>query len=244
MDTDTLREKFIRSEEALNKLADDIKQLVSSQSQELRDSRDYLETLIGEKEAVDSQIKEQEAKIASYQEDISKQGNLKEALVNKRSMVSEDSQNKKIRLEELHHELTTVKDSVTSTNRVIEQLRMEITQKREHIGELIQANQELEEKLKIEMDVKVTETGNLEQAVANMESENAVISYLLEESAEDIPEVDILASVMQLGEASRDQLKQSLEGIVSPVMLTRTLGRMAEKGILNFDESRDIIRYQ
>ncbi|MFW9856607.1 MAG: hypothetical protein ACFFFG_16260 [Candidatus Thorarchaeota archaeon] len=244
MDTETLREKFIRSEEALNKLADDIKQLVFSRSQELRDSRDYLETLIKEKEAVDSQITEQEAKIASLQEEISKQGGLKESLVNRRSLGSEDTQNKKIRLEELRHEVATLGDSVNSTNRVIEQIKMNITQKRERIGELIRANQELEEKLRVEMDVKVTEAKNLEQTVANMESENAVISYLLEESAEDIPEVDILASVMQLGEASRDQLKQSLEGIVSPVMLTRTLGRMAEKGILNFDESRDIIRYE
>lgn len=243
METDTLREKFIRSEDALNRLADDIKQLVFSRSQELQETREYLETLIKEKEAVDTQITEQEAKIASYQEDITKQGNLKEALVNKRSMSSEDSQSKKIRLDELRHEVTTLGNTITSTNREVEQLKATITQKREHIGELMKANQELEEKLKVEMNVKVTEKADLERTVTTMEDENAVISYLLEESAEDIPEVDILASVLRLGKVNKDQLKQELEGIVSPVMLTRTLGRMAEKRILNFDESRDIISY-
>ena len=244
MDTDTLREKFIRSEDALNRLADDIKQQVFNRGQELKETHEYLETLIKEKEAVDTQITEQEAKIASYQEDITKQGNFKETLVNKRSMSSEDSQAKKIRLEELRHEVTTLGNTITNTNSEIEQLKAVITQRRQRIGELMEANQELEEKLKVEMDVKVTEKVDLESAVTTMESENAVISYLLEESAEDIPEVDILASVMRLGKASKDQLKQSLEGIVSPVMLTRTLGRMAEKRILNFDESRDIISYQ
>ncbi len=74
-----------------------------------------------------------------------------------------------------------------------------------------------------------------------MKSENAVISFLLEESAEDIYEVDILAGIMNLGQTSKEKLKEALTGLVSPVILTRTLGRLAEKNMIKYDESSDKI---
>ena len=48
---------------------------------------------------------------------------------------------------------------------------------------------------------------------------------------------------MKLGQTSKDQLKQTLEGQISPVIITRTLGRMAEKKLLNYDETNDVISY-
>ena len=109
MNTDTLREKFLRSEEALNRLGDDTKELVFSRVQELRASKDYLETLIKEKEAVDSQITEQEAKIASYQEEINTQSNLKAEMVDKRTSSSGELQDRKVKLETLQNEINEVK---------------------------------------------------------------------------------------------------------------------------------------
>ena len=53
MDTDTIREKYIRSEEALNRLKDDISQLIFTRVQDLKTTQEYLETLIKEKEAVE-----------------------------------------------------------------------------------------------------------------------------------------------------------------------------------------------
>ncbi len=46
---------------------------------------------------------------------------------------------------------------------------------------------------------------------------------------------------MKLGKTSKDELKKTLEGLISPVIITRTLGRMAEKNLLNYDESNDVI---
>ena len=62
MDTDTIREKYIRSEEALNRLKDDISEQIFTRLRDLKSTQEYLETLIKEKEAVGSDITEQEAK--------------------------------------------------------------------------------------------------------------------------------------------------------------------------------------
>ncbi|MHA1968540.1 MAG: hypothetical protein ACW964_12130 [Candidatus Hodarchaeales archaeon] len=241
MNTDTLREKFLRSEEALTRLGEDTKQLVFSRSQEMLSSKDYLETLIKEKEAVDSQITEQEAKIASNQEEISNQANLKADLVNKRSQFSDELKAKKVRLEALKNERREVSESLGSTKSETEKLKNELVQKREKLANLTKTNQELEIKLKTEIDAKSNEKIELKKEITQLKSENAVISFLLEESAEDIYEVDILAVIMNLGQTSKDKIKDALSGIVSPVILTRTLGRLAEKNMINYNESNDTI---
>lgn len=241
MDTDTLREKFIRSEEALSRLADDTKQLVFTRVQDLRGSKNYLETLIKEKEAVDTQITEQEAKISSLQDEINNQANLKEELVRKQANYVEELQTKKNRLDELQIETNETTETLQTVNNEIDNLKSEISQKREKIATLTKTNQELEIKLKTDIDAKEAEKTELRKELEALKANNAVISFLLEESAEDIPEVDILAAVMKLGRTTKDQLKQTLEGQISPVLITRTLGRMAEKNLLNYDESNDII---
>ena len=241
MDTDTLREKFIRSEEALSRLGDDTKQLVFSRIQDLRESKDYLETLIKEKEAVNSQITEQEAKISSLQEEINSQANLKEELVRKQANTAEELQTKKNRSEEIQTEKNSIVEALQTINDEINSLKSEITQKRERIALLTKENQDLEIKLKTEIETKESENVELRKELETLKANNAVISFLLEESAEDIPEVDILAAVMKLGKTSKDELKTTLEGLISPVIITRTLGRMTEKGLLNYDESNDVI---
>ncbi len=241
MNTDTLREKFLRSEEALNRLGDDIKDLVFSRVQELRESKDYLETLIKEKEAVDSQITEQEAKIASYQEEINNQSNLKAEMANKRLSSSEESQARRVRLEALQNESTDVNNSLKLIKSEIENLKSGLAQKREKKASLTKLNQDLEIKLKIEIESKEAEKIELVNEINKLKAENAVISFLLEESAEEIYEVDILAGIMKLGRTSKEQLKDALAGRISPVILTRTLGRLVEKNMINYDESNDII---
>ncbi|MHA2223737.1 MAG: hypothetical protein ACXAC8_00810 [Candidatus Hodarchaeales archaeon] len=241
MDSDILREKFLRSTESLDRLGNDMKQLIFSRAQDLRESKDYLETLIKEKEAVDVQITEQEAKIASHQEEITNQANLKDELVKKQKNTIEELQGKKIRLNEINEEkkeLTNAKEKIT---RETEKIKKEIAEKREYIASLIKSNQELEMKLKTEIDAKAAENKELFKYLETIKAKNAVISFLLEESAEDIPEVDILAAVMKLGRTTKEQLKVELEGRISPVMISRTLGRMAEKRLLNYNQQNDTI---
>jgi chromosome segregation ATPase len=241
MDTDTIREKFIRSGEALDRLGDDIKQLIFSRAQELRESKDYLETLIKEKEAVDSQLTEQEAKIAAHQEEINNKANLKEELIKRQINHAKEAQEKEIRFDELESEKNKVTEDLGAISAEISELKTTISQKRENIAGMIKKNQELELNLNTVLNTKEIEIKELNDKIETIKSENAVISYILEESAEDIPEVDILAAVMKLGKTNKNQLKKELEDTISPVLITRTLGRMIEKNLINYDESRDVI---
>ena len=72
MDTDTLQEKYTRSVEALNRLNEDITELIATRVSELKNTKDYLITLIKEKEAVSAQKTEQEAKIVTLKDNIEK----------------------------------------------------------------------------------------------------------------------------------------------------------------------------
>ncbi len=72
-----------------------------------------------------------------------------------------------------------------------------------------------------------------------MKEEQGVVSFLIEESAENINEVDILMTVMGKGKASKTDLKEFLEGKVTPVIITRTLGRLVDKNILKYSEANE-----
>ncbi len=241
MDTDTIREKFIRSGESLDRLADDIKQLIFSRAQEFRESRDYLETLIKEKETVDNQITEQEVKIASHQEEISTLANSKDDIITKRNVTLEEINQKKNQIEEKKFQLQEIEEKMKQSLSENELINTKISKKRTRVSSLTQENSEFEKKLNQELEEKKEITTRLRVEINELKEANSVISYLLEESAEDIPEVDILAIVMHLGRTSIDGLKEALKDHISPVIITRTLGRMTEKGLLDQDENTNQI---
>ncbi|NHJ00624.1 MAG: hypothetical protein EAX86_00715 [Candidatus Heimdallarchaeota archaeon] len=241
MDTDTLREKFIRSEEALIRLGDDTKQLIFSRVQDFKSIKEYLDTLIKEKEAVDAQITEKEAKIATHQNEINSQANLKEELLNRHTQLKEELQAKESRLEDLNNEKAQTSDKINVLNDEIAAMKTSISQRKEQISALTRNIADLEAKFAAEIESTTNKTAEISQTIEKLQNENSIISFLLEESAEDIPEVDILAAVMQLGKISKEELKTTLKDQISPVLITRTLGRMAEKGLLKYDESNDII---
>ncbi|WP_455141046.1 hypothetical protein [Candidatus Hodarchaeum mangrovi] len=241
MDTDTIREKFIRSGESLDRLADDIKQLIFSRAQEFRESRDYLETLIKEKETVDNQITEQEVKIASHQEEISTLANSKDDIITKRNVTLEEINQKKNQIEEKKFQLQEIEEKMKQSLSENELINTKISKKRTRVSSLTQENSEFEKKLNQELEEKKEITTRLRVEINELKEANSVISYLLEESAEDIPEVDILAIVMYLGRTSIDGLKEALKDHISPVIITRTLGRMTEKGLLDQDENTNQI---
>lgn len=59
-------------------------------------------------------------------------------------------------------------------------------------------------------------------------------SFLMENSDEEIHEVDILATIMGKGSVNLDDLKKQLD--VPPIMAVRTIKQMAVKGIINLNE--------
>lgn len=239
MDTDTIREKFIRSEEALNRVKDDMSQLISARLQEFKSTQEYLETLIKEKVAVDADITEQEAKMASLKDEIENNRTLIQNLRQKQAQVIDEEQNKDMRIRDLDRELTTVGVNTGTIKKEIEKIKLDVDNTKIAISDYGMKIQNIESKLTEEVEQKEKEFAVVTQEIKEIQSENGTLSFLLEESAEDIPEVDILAELMRKGRITMDQLKKSLEGRTSPVIVTRTVGRMMEKGLISHHETNE-----
>ncbi len=89
-----------------------------------------------------------------------------------------------------------------------------------------------------EMELKNTyqkKMDDLEDKINQMRQKNFFTSFLIENSDEEIHEVDIIATIMDKGEAKLDDLKKLLD--VPPIMAVRTIKQLAVKGILNLDEN-------
>jgi chromosome segregation ATPase len=79
----------------------------------------------------------------------------------------------------------------------------------------------------------------LDKKLKEIKRSSFFTSFLIENSDEEIPEVDIIATIMQQGSCKLDDLKKILD--VPPIMATRTIKQLAVKGIINLDENSGIV---
>ena len=79
----------------------------------------------------------------------------------------------------------------------------------------------------------------LESKINQLRQENFFTSFLIENSDEEIIEVDIIATIMEKGSAKLDDLKKLLD--VPPIMAVRTIKQLAVKGILNLNENTNTV---
>jgi DNA repair exonuclease SbcCD ATPase subunit len=79
----------------------------------------------------------------------------------------------------------------------------------------------------------------LNQKLAQLKRNNYFTTFLIENSEEEIPEVAILATIMDESSVKLDDLKKLLD--VPPIMAVRTIKQLAVKGIVNLDENTNII---
>ncbi len=80
---------------------------------------------------------------------------------------------------------------------------------------------------------------DLNKKLTHLKRDNYFTSFLIENSKEDIPEVDIIATIMTQGSCNLDELKKLLD--VPPIMAVRTIKQLAVKGIIKLDEDTNII---
>ncbi|MFX1427503.1 MAG: hypothetical protein ACFFBE_13690 [Promethearchaeota archaeon] len=125
-------------------------------------------------------------------------------------------------------ELTQLDEKLSSVNE-------KITSKEEEKTVLDQKTVENENR---EIELKNThkqKMDDLETKIDQLRQQNFFTSFLIENSDETISEVDIIATIMDQGEAKLDDLKKLLD--VPPIMAVRTIKQLAVKGILNLDEN-------
>jgi len=150
-------------------------------------------------------------------------------------------QEKEAFLRDLERDQDSVILSTEAVQREIQKIKLDIENRKIGISDYQKKIHTLEEQLTEETEKKEQERAVLSKTIQEIQNQNSIISFLLEESAEDIPEVEILAELMRQERITKEQLKQSLDGRISPVIVTRTVGRMIEKNLINFNDRNDML---
>ncbi len=130
-------------------------------------------------------------------------------------------------------ELDNLKSKVNSVNEKVsmkENEKMRLDQKK-----IDNENREAELKASFSEE-KMDE---LDKKLKEIKRNSFFTSFLIENSDEEIPEVDIIATILQQGSCKLDDLKKILD--VPPIMATRTIKQLAIKGIINLDENSGIV---
>jgi chromosome segregation ATPase len=201
-----LREAW-RFMQAEQKEEDTIKDRLSTQNSELTELRTKSEEL-------DTTMAGLNAKKEEFTSKISELTNTLETSVN-------DLKKPGFELTQLEEKLSSVNEKITSK----EQEKTVLDQKTVE-------NENREVELKNSYQSKMDE---LESKINQLRQQNFFTSFLIENSDEEIHEVDIIATIMEKGSAKLDDLKKLLD--VPPIMAVRTIKQLAVKGILNLNEN-------
>jgi len=147
-------------------------------------------------------------------------------LTNTLNRLQSDLEAPKMELNDIVSKLNSINDKITakeSEKNALEQKKIDNENKESQLKTLY-----TEEKMQ-----------DLNYKLAQLKRNNFFTSFLMENSEEEIPEVDIIATIMTQGSCNLDELKKLLD--VPPIMAVRTIKQLAVKGIINLDEDTDII---
>jgi len=143
-------------------------------------------------------------------------------------------------LERLDNDLKTPKLELEDLLSKLNSLNEKISKKEQKKTELDQKKIDNETR---EKNLRTTYTEEkmeeLNQKLAQLKRNNYFTTFLIENSEEEIPEVAIIATIMDESSVKLDDLKKLLD--VPPIMAVRTIKQLAVKGIINLDENTNII---
>jgi len=140
--------------------------------------------------------------------------------------ISDDLKGPKLELENLQSKLKIVNDKIVTKetdNNLLDQKKIDNENRERHLR-----TEYSEDKMK-DLDLKLS----------HLKRNNYFTSFLIENSEEEISEVDILAAIIAQGSCNLDELKKLLS--IPPIMAVRTIKQLAVKGIINLDEDTNII---
>jgi len=155
-------------------------------------------------------------------ESLSKVSELKGTL----ERINDDLKAPKVELENLLSKLNTINEKIASKELEMSQLDQKKID-----------NENRENQLKTTYSEQKME--DLNKKLTHLKRDNYFTSFLIENSKEEIPEVDIIATIMTQGSCNLDELKKLLD--VPPIMAVRTIKQLAVKGIIKLDEDTNII---
>lgn len=151
------------------------------------------------------------------------------------------------KISDLKHTLERLDNDLKTPKLELEDLLSKLNSLNEKISKKEQKKTELDQK-KIdnetrEKNLRTTYTEEkmeeLNQKLAQLKRNNYFTTFLIENSEEEIPEVPIIATIMDESSVKLDDLKKLLD--VPPIMAIRTIKQLAVKGIINIDENTNIV---
>ena len=121
----------------------------------------------------------------------------------------------------------------SSTEKDSEQIRHTATDLAARIDAKKKANENefIEKKLHLDQ---------VKRELVQLEEKEVIISYLLKEGSQDIPEVDILSVLKDNPVVQLEAIKENSS--MPPAMVNRTLIKLQERGIIDYDQGRGVIK--
>lgn len=125
----------------------------------------------------------------------------------------------------LHSKLSKVNEGII--NRESEKNKLE-QKKLENI--------QLEQQKKDDFEQKSVE---IEKRIGKLKEQNFFTSFIIENSDQDIFEVDIIATILEKGKCNMNEMKKQLD--LTPIMAVRTIKQLAVQGIIDLNEDTNEI---
>ena len=190
----------------------------SSLVETIKDQDANLMTLRTDSESLDKKIKELKT---SKDELTSKCAELSSEL----EQLTSKQKEPEFKLINFHSKLTKVNERIK--NRESEKNNLE-QKKLENI--------QLEQQKKDEFEQKLVE---IEKRIDRIREQNFFTSFIIENSDQDIFEVDIIASIFEKGKCNMNEIKKQLD--LTPIMAVRTIKQLAVQGIIEINEDTNEI---
>ena len=228
-----LETSFDEYQQAIQKSKNNILQYLSETWKKLKEEQQEIGKLETSIESQNSELTELNTKASELDKKISELRTSKEENGSKVTEL-------RVQLEKLTDELkppaTELENLTTKLNSVNEKITFKESEKSTLDQHKIE-NENREKQLNTLYTEEKMEDLNLK--LVQLKRNNFFTSFIIENSEEDIPEVDIISTIMNQGSCNLDELKKLLD--IPPIMSVRTIKQLAVKGIINLDENTNII---
>ena len=230
--------------EQLEKLFDEYQQAIQKNSDNIVEN---LKTIWKRMKLEQANVKLLEEKIETQNSELTELKFKSEDLVKKLDNLKSSKNDLQLKISEAKDYFEKITDSIKAPKLELESLLARLSSVNDKIALKENDNAQLEhKKIDFENQEKQLNTmytdekmRDLDLKLHQLKRNNYFTSFLIENSEEEISEVDIIATIMSQGSCSLDELKNLLS--VPPIMAVRTIKQLAVKGIINLDEDSDVI---
>lgn len=235
-----IKDLLRKTEEDTRGLKEFLNSKLESIIEEANASSKAMESLEKDLENTESRIKKYDTQITELKE---KKTNLEQVVKNLQLKI-EETNNKivefkdkfsdlKVKLEEANKELIRLKNEKEEKQNKLEELNQRTRQLEEEIVRIKKANEE-------EFAEKSVGLNKIREELNKLAGENAVVDFILAEGSYSTPEVEILTILFKTRTSTVEEIKREVKS--PPVITVRTVKRLAEMNILNYDESTGQIK--